>query len=310
MILSIDLNPVLKRKYFKLDEVKPNLKIAEDYRYDPGGEAIELAYLLSSLNENVMLGGLLGGMSGQYIKDCLNDDNVDHLFFTIKDETSEHLIFSTANEKNHIKTRVPRITMDEVNRFLDLYKELVIGASTVCLFGQLSNLSFKDIYYNMTLINNRFKKKTLMALDSVEELEYALEAKPNVVLIEKDQLEQLTNLSLDYQYEIKRAGKYILEKGLELVLIPAKDGSSIVLTKDKIYGIEYENPKVSIDIDIHRGHMLGGLAFAMERQYDLEMILKLGQACGISESIIGKNQADMSDIKKIMGKVKINSFNY
>jgi len=307
MILSIDLSPVLKRTYSYNNIEKEVVNIVDDFEYEPSGDGIQLAYLMNNLNENALVSGIIGGIGGEYIKNTLGNDDISHSFFPIKDEISDLIVIPMNNDILQIKTRGPRITMDEVNRFLQFYNELANNVDTICLFGGISNPSFKDIYYNIVSINNKRNKRTLMAVES-EELQLALDAKPNVVLIDKVQLEDIMHLSLDYEYEIIKAGKYIIDKGIKTVIIPMLNGSSIAITNDNTFRIDYEGED-SLEIKIDKGNMLGGLAFGFERNYDFEMILKLGQACGISNYIGVTKKVDMSDIKRIMGNIKISAFN-
>ena len=84
MIISIDLNPVLHRKYFLdiLSFSEPN--IPNKVIYKPSGSGIDLAYLLNGLNENTLFSGFLGGVNGNIIEKQLKDEDIPNKIYTIK----------------------------------------------------------------------------------------------------------------------------------------------------------------------------------------------------------------------------------
>ena len=126
-----------------------------------------------------------------------------------------------------------------------------------------------------------------------------------MVKLKVSDLEDLTNLQLNYENEIIKAANYILGKGIKLVIIDLNEKGSIVLNQERGYRLELNNLDIK-SLNIDQGYILAGYAFGMEKDYDLEMTMKLGQAFriayGLAENI---DDIDMSDIKKIMGNITI-----
>lgn len=309
MILSMDLNPVLKRKYF-LDNMELNdINIPSNLIYGPGGDGIELAYLLSGLGEDVLISGFLGGVNGGFIRKDLEDASIPHEFLQIKDETSDNIIISMGNkEEIIIGAKLPRITRDELGGFYELYNQILPSIHLNCFVGSLPINVPKEIYFDLITNGNKVDRKTLLAVKG-EELYYGIEAMPYLVLMDKNELENLTKLSLDYEYEIIKAGQYILEKGVSIVVITLGSKGSIILTEDFIYRVEVPNVEVQ-SCKINYGYMIGGFALAIKRNYDFDMMLKIGQACGSINCFKHREGIDMSDIKRIMGSIEITKFNY
>ena len=308
MILTIDLNPILKRKYF-LESTKLELNNkSNDLIIGPGGEGIELAYLLHGLNEEVFLSGFLGGINGEYIKHSLNEIGISNDYLTIRDETTDSIILSLENGEINIKGKEPRITREEIVGFYELFNRNIFNANILCCIGDLQNNIPKEIFNYFISFGNRYGKKALLRARG-EELNIAIEAAPYLVLINRDDLEYLTKLKLDYEYEIIKAGQFILDKGVSITAIDMGRKGSIALTKDHIYRIDIEKLALK-DVSINYGYMLGGYALALSRKYDFEMMLKLGQACGIVNSFRDRDTFDMSDIKRIMNDIDVSMFNY
>ncbi|MBC8589421.1 1-phosphofructokinase family hexose kinase [Paratissierella segnis] len=309
MIFTIDLNPILKRKYIlSSTELDDDNLIAKDVTIGPGGEAIELSYLLHGLNEEVFLSGFLGGINGEYIRKTLNDVGISNDYLFVKDETADSIIISLRNREINIKGEMPRITREDIVGFYELFNRNISRADILCCIGDLPKYVSKEIFYNFISLANRYGKKSLLRTHG-DELKIALDASPYLVLINQTDLEYLTKLKLDYEYEIIKATQYILDKEVSVIAIDLGRNGSIVLTKEHIYRVDIEKLALS-NVNINYGYMLGGYALALSRNYDLEMMLKLGQACGMANSFEDWETFDMGDIKRIMNDIDVNIFNY
>lgn len=304
MILSVDLNPVLKKKY--LFDQFGKINYAKDSTSLPGGEGIELAYLLKGLNTKVGLSGFLGGVNGAYIHKVLSESSIMHDYALIKDENAEYIILSTKDEDIIINGKSPKITREEMGGFLEKFNKLLESSSIICCSGDHYGNTSGELYYNIVSNANLENKKILVSLKG-ENLKYSLEASPYLVILEKDDLEDLTRLKLDYEYEIIKAGNYLMEKRVKIALITIDDTRSIVLTPDNVYRVDVE--AVERQGQINYGYLLAGFAFALDRGYDFELMLRLGQACGMI-NFFEYDFLDMSHIKRIMGKINVSKFNY
>ena len=182
------------------------------------------------------------------------------------------------------------------------------NCDVACIVGGLPQNVSKEIFYTLIGLANKYNKKTLFSA-SGEELAYGIEASPYIVVLDTLELENLTNLKLDYEYEIIKAAQYILEKGCSIVVISLSNNGSIVLTEENIYRVDISNIEIS-HCKMNFAYMLGGFAMALERNYDFEMLLKIGHSYGIVDCFKSREDIDMSDIKRIMGEVQINKFNY
>ena len=309
MILLMDLNPVLKRKYY-LDNLEYNdVNIPNNLLNSPGGDGIELAYLLNGFKEIVLVSGFLGGINGSFIHRELQELAIPHEFFSIKDDSSDSITISIENgDEIIIKSKGPRITREDLSGLLELYNLLLVQASVICCVGDLPFNVPKEIFLELITKGNKLNKKTLLAIKG-EELSYGIEAKPYIVAIDKVTLEEYTSLELHYEYEIIKAGLYILEKGVSIVVISLGSRGSIVLTSDKVYRVDIPNSDAK-NFKVNLNYMIGGFAMAMERNYDFDMMLRIGHACGIVNQYSKLENTDMSDIKKIMSDIQISIFNY
>lgn len=309
MILTINLNPVLEKIYY-MEKLLARVETeAEKTVYKSSGAGINTSQILNNLNLNLLPIGFLGGLSGKYIFNDLRDQGIDSDFIVIKDETQASISLVENNKfLSKIIESKPRVTREELGSFYELYQRAISKCSIICGLGSIPNGSPDEIYFDLITLANRESKRFLLDAEGIE-LQYGIEAKPYMVKTNVRELENLTRLELNFENEIIKAGNYILEKDVEILLIDLDEKGSIVLTKDRGYRLEIDDIEFPLNID--QGYTLAGYAFGMEKEYDLDMTMRLGQAFriayGVAESIV---DIDMSDIKKMMGNITIRPIYY
>lgn len=305
MILTINLNPVLGKTYY-MEKLLPRVETdAEKAIYESSGPGINVSKILNNLNLDVSAIGFLGGLSGRYIFNELNDRGISNNFITIKDETKSAI---SLIENNKFLSKIcepgPRITREELVGFYELYQRTITDYEIICGLDSLPMGVPEEIYFDLIKLTNRVGKRFILEADS-KELKYGIDSRPFMVKLNVEQLENLTGLKLDYENEIIKAANYILQKDVDLIVIDLDHKGSIVLNQDRGYRLELNDMDVT-SLSIDQGYMVAGYALGMDKEYDLEVTMKLGQsfriAYGLAENI---DDIDMSDIKKIMSNITI-----
>lgn len=307
MILTVDFNPTLKRKYIfdKIDNRGANTPL--DTNYGAGGEGIEMSYLLNALNEEVKVCGCLGGINGTYIQHYLTQLKIPNSFIPIKDDTPETIILKSKDEEVLINSREQRITRDELENFYESYNRKAMGADMICLIGKIPSSMPKEIVYYFVQIAKKYDLQIFLKLKG-EELRYVLDTEPCFLLIDKEDLEDLTKLRLGTVGEVIRASRYIMDRGVKKLAINLDNKGSILITENSYYRINIlDNEKA---FETNSAYMLGGYALSISRGYDIEMTAKLGQACGIGNSYVEDEIKDMGDIKYIMNEIEVKKYDY
>lgn len=309
MILTISFNPVLESKYY-VDDLYPRVENQASKKiHNISSKGILSARVLNSLNIDTFATGFIGGLQGQYILNKLKEADIYNDFVSIKDESKSTIVII---QKDELLTKIteesPRITREEVGSFYELYAKLIDRFDFILSQDTLPIGLPEDIYFDLIGLANRNDKKFILEA-SGKELKYGLEAKPFMVKLRKDDLESLSNLELDFENEIIKVGHSIVEQGIQLLVIDLDDKGSIVLTQDKGYRLELDNSINNIGYD--NGYMAAGFAFGLYKNYDLETIMKFGQASRLVYSIEDDlDRIDMSDIKKYMTMIEIRTINY
>lgn len=305
MIVTITLNPSIDRRYIVDGFEKGKVFRAKDVQYTPGGKGLNVSKVIKAFNEPVMATGFLGGRSGDYIKEMLDKIGIKHKFIPINGETRSCLaILSDDGTQTEVLERGPSISGEEVLKFYDLYRNIIRDSEIICASGSLPQGLPVDTYRDLILMAKEQGKRFFLDT-SGDALKYGIEASPFLVKPNKEELESLMGCLITSEEDIKRSVKYIMENGVEIVVVSlGKSGSMVFYDgyyyKVKVPSVEAVNPVGSGD------SMIAGFAVSTLRDYDFEYQLKIAAACGTANAMEAETgKVDMANMKKIMNEIKI-----
>jgi tagatose 6-phosphate kinase len=148
MILAINMNPAIDKVYavddFQVGKVfRPRAMTAT-----AGGKGLNVARVAHLLGEKVMVTGLVGGSTGRQIEESVKEQGMDSRFITIQGES--RICINVTDEKNITSTEIlepgPVVTLEEGERFLGRYQELLQECSVVTASGSLPKGMPRDLY--------------------------------------------------------------------------------------------------------------------------------------------------------------------
>ena len=112
-------------------------------------------------------------------------------------------------------------------------------------------------------------------------------------------------ISINSEEELIDAGKSLINKGIENVVLSLGGGGALLFNEKHIYRVSL--PKVESINPVGSGDaMIGGMAMAISKGWDWENIIRLGAACGTAnamESETGK--VDQDKVLQILEKISI-----
>ncbi|NMA85804.1 MAG: 1-phosphofructokinase family hexose kinase [Tissierellia bacterium] len=305
MILTVDLNPIINRRYFISDFQCGKSYTAYDVQYRPGGKAIDIGLIVKSFGEPVKITGFVGGRNGDYIIEALDNMDIDYSFVNIKEEirTSTRILTEYGVETEIIE-RSPSLSNEEVLEFYRNYREMIKETEIICCSGPLPNGMPEDTYRDLILMAKEEGKKVFLDA-SGEALKQGIKASPFLIKPNRDELEEYMGFILTNENEIIKAANYIMENGIEIVIVSLGKAGAIVVYQGHSYKIKMP----SIDLVNSNGAgsaMLAGLAVSILRNYDFEHMLKVTAACG-GASVMERDTGtiDMVNMKTIMNEVEI-----
>lgn len=313
MLLTIDLNPYIEKRY-KVDSININKEIrVNDSTYFVGSKSVVSSVILNLFNEKSFLTGLLGGLNGRYYHEKLLKLKIPHDFIPIKEETRGKIVIEDGKNHINIYEENPRITREDILNFFQLYSNLMEKSSIIYGISDiLPPIISDDIYYNLINMAKDKNKKFILNAKSTE-LKKAIDAAPYMVILDKSQLEDLLNVKLEFQNEVIKGSKYLLDRGVEYVVIDISKEETLVLGQDKGYRLELLEDKDSEFISRENGpySIPAGFVLGINRKYSMDMTLSLVQAIKtIVDLEKDISKIEMSQIKRLMNEVEIFNINY
>src|SRR5699024_6579217 len=98
----------------------------------------------------------------------------------------------------------------------------------------------QETYFDLVQMANRKGKRVILDVRD-RELVYGIEGRPFMVKLNKEDLENISKLKLNFENEIIKVGHSIIENGIKIVAIDLNEKGTIVLTKDRGYRLELSN---------------------------------------------------------------------
>jgi len=154
--------------------------------YRAGGRGVTVARVLRAFGHDVLAAGLVGGASGEVIKEDLAKSGVPTAFTLIRGESRRFFRFAGPEQDGPARRFAepgPYITTEELGRFAADYRRLMTGAAAVVLCGSLPDGLPADTYGS--LVTYAAEAGVPVILDAGgEELEHAVGHGPDLVVAE------------------------------------------------------------------------------------------------------------------------------
>ncbi len=270
MILVINLNASVDKRYELEDIKKGSVMRAKTVENTPGGKGIHVANIATILKEDCLVTGFLGGKTEEFIN--------------IKEDTRACLAFTTEDlVQTEILEPGPNVSEEEKRSFLNKYNSLIDKSTIVVASGSVPKNIDSSFYKDLIKIANSKGKKFLLDT-SGELLRKGIEEKPYFIKPNKDEIEALTGKSIKSEEDVISEIKRFQEMGIKLVVISLGAKGSIAGYNDKFYKVTF--PKVKAINTVGSGDSyVAGVAVGLNRGYDIKELLKLASACGTANSL-------------------------
>ena len=284
MILVINLNASVDKRYEIEDIKKGQVMRARQVENTPGGKGLHVANVATILKEDCIATGLLGGKSGEFIEESLKAYGIKQDFVKIKGETRSCLAFITDDlVQTEILEPGPEVSEVEQQDFLDKYIDLIKQAKIVVASGSVPKNVPLIFYRKLIEIANSQDKKFLLDT-SGELLREGIEGKPYFIKPNRDEIEALTGRRIKSIEDAVREIREFQTKGITFVAISLGKEGSIAGFEGKFYKVKV--PEIDALNPVGSGDSyVAGIAVAMQRGYDIKDTLKFASACGTANAM-------------------------
>ena len=281
MILTVTMNPSIDISYpletLHLDTVNRVDKVSKT----AGGKGLNVTRVLAEIGDPVSATGLIGGSTGQFILDHL-DQEIGKEFFEIQGETRNCIAILHEGQQTEILEKGPSVSEEEGQAFLDHYEALLPDVAVVAISGSLPAGLPLDYYSQLVERAKKAGKPVVLDCSGVS-LEKALAApiKPTVIKPNNEELSQLLGYEVTKDLDqLKEVLQSDLFKGIEWVIVSLGADGAFAKHGDVFYKVDI--PKIEVVNPVGSGDStVAGIASALYHQEGDQALLTKANVLGM-----------------------------
>lgn len=300
MIYTITLNPSIDYivevddlKLGRLNRMNRDLKL-------PGGKGINVSRVLNQLGAGNTAIGFLGGFTGRFINDKLQEDQIQTDFVTIADDTRINIKLKHGDE-TEINGLGPAIREEEAAQLLQKLSSLQKG-DIVVLSGSIPPSLGTDFYDRLIQVCKQTGAEFVIDTTGPALME-ALVHKPLLVKPNHHELAELFGVTIETREELVLYGRKLLEAGAKQVLISMAGDGALLITGSDVYHASV--PKGMVKNSVGAGDsMIGGFVGTYVLHGDILEAFRTGVASG-SATAFSDDLATREFIEQLRGEVTI-----
>jgi len=307
-VLTITMNPSVDISYplehLNIDTVNR----VKDVSKTAGGKGLNVTRVLKQLNIPVTASGIIGGTIGQYITNQLDENQIEHAFMKINQESRNCIaILHDNGDQTEILEAGPTLSKDDEDSFIEHFGNQVSGFDLVTISGSLPQGLSTALYSKMVSV--AAKHNVPVILDSSNEaLRLALEndVKPFMIKPNQDEIAQLIGKDITDLNDLKN--KLATEKifnNIPWVVVSLGSKGAFVKYHDDFFKVNI--PKIHAVNPVGSGDStVAGLAAGLVLNENPEDIMKRAMTVGILNTLQEKTgNIDIDQYKDYFGKVDI-----
>ena len=301
MIYTVTLNPALD--YFMNYE---ELALGEVNRtgktqISAGGKGIMESRMLSLVGAKSMALGFLGGFSGQYIKDFLNENQIDSDFTEIEDLTRINVKLKSQENETSLDAAGPKLQESEINHFLEKFDHL--KEDDIVVFAGTIPKSLGEDFYERLIAKVQKQKATFVMDVDGQKLLDSLPAHPLLIKPNREELEAIFETSFKNNEQIIPYGQKLLEMGAQNVIVSMAGDGALLFTNEKVYFAQGIKGELKNSIGAGDSTVAGFLA-EYSQSKDPLLAFRQAIACGTSKAF-SDDMPSRAFLEEIYKKVNI-----
>ncbi|PYE52427.1 1-phosphofructokinase [Paenibacillus barcinonensis] len=276
MIYTITLNPSIDYivevddlKLGGLNRMNRDLKL-------PGGKGINVSRILNQLGAANTAIGFLGGFTGRFINDKLQEEAIQTDFVTIADDTRINIKLKHGDE-TEINGLGPAIHAEEADQLLHKLSSLQKG-DIVILSGSVPPSLGSDFYDRLIQVCKQTEAEFVIDTTGPALME-ALVHQPLLVKPNHHELAELFGVTIETREQLVSYGRKLLQAGAKHVLISMAGEGALFITGTDVYHANVPKGKVRNSVGAGDS-MIGGFVGTYVLQADLFEAFRTGVASG------------------------------
>lgn len=276
MIYTLTLNPsvdyIVKLESFQLGELNRTVNEAKF----PGGKGINVSTVLKQFGSKSKALGFIGGFTGAYIEQYLQNEDIDTDFVQVDEDTRINVKIKTGQE-SEINALGPNIS--EQNFALLKQKIQHLGADDLLvLAGSIPASLPKTTYEELVKICSENGAQFVVDAEG-DLLKKVLPYHPFLIKPNHHELGELFDTCITTAEEVIPYGKKLVEMGAENVIVSLAGAGAVLINSEKVFFAKVPSGEVKNSVGAGDSMVAGFLA-AYERTGNNEEAFRYSVASG------------------------------
>lgn len=285
MILTVTPNAALDRTAimpgFALDRVN-NFK---SFLSQPGGKGVNVARVLKTFGEPVVVTGCIGGETGKLIRHGLERSGIATEFAVVPGEsrTCLAIIDPTRGAITELHEQGPELGAPEIAKLEAVLAKYQNKAKEMVFSGSLPPGVPPDCYRRWAEAFQRTGGRAYIDAKG-SALAHALEGRPYLIKPNQKEAEELVGYKLDNETRLLKALNHLMAKA-SIAIITLGERGAVVGAGSERWWI-YAPPIRAVNTVGSGDAFLAGFLVGMRRQLPLQEAARLGAAAGASNALL------------------------
>lgn len=294
MIYTITYNPAVDLVMEVTDFQEGELNRSTKEHYVAGGKGINMSVILKRLGYNSQVLGFIGGFSGRYIQEALEQEGVQHHFVQVAGATRINVKLKS-NLETELNAAGPQITQEAFQTFFTYLAEVLTDDDVVFLAGNAAPGLDESAYTKVASLCH--EKGAKLVLDTNKQLLKAcLVHQPFIIKPNHHELGELFQTDIQTEADILHYVKKLQAFGARHVLV-SRGGAGALLVSEygEVYRSNIPNGKVINSVGAGDS-MLAGFMAEYLHSGNLAKSLQQGAATGSATAYsVGIAEKDFID---------------
>ena len=300
MIYTVTLNPSIDY-IVRLDKVLIGSvnRMDSDDKF-AGGKGINVSRVLKRLGIENTATGFIGGFTGKFITDTLEEEGISSHFVEVEQDTRINVKIK-ADAETEINGPGPEISSQKLEE-LEKFLSSLTSEDTVVFAGSSPKNLGNIVYKELIGLTRKTGAQVVCDFEGQTLLD-SLEFEPLLVKPNNHELGDIFGVRLESLDQIESYARQILAKGAQHVIISMAGDGALLVTQEGTY---FAKPiKGNVKNSVGAGDsMVAGFTGEFVRSGDVIQAFKWGVACGTATTF-SDDLATADYIKEIYEKVKV-----
>lgn len=301
MIYTVTFNPSIDY-VINVEDFQPGAvnRVVSEHKY-AGGKGINVSRVLENLGIKNKALGFIGGFTGKFIVDSLENQGVETDFIKVNGDTRINVKLKS-KEETEINGGGPDISESDLSK---LFKKIDTLSSNdfLVLAGNVQKSLPKNIY---SIIQEKYlNKKVKVVVDTTgEALTSTLKYNPFLIKPNNYELEEIFNVKINSREELIQYGQKLRGMGAENVVISMAGEGALLLCNEGVH--HASAPKGIVKNSVGAGDsLIAGFIANYSQTSNVVEALKWGVATG-SATAFSMDLCKKEDVERLVTEISVN----